>query len=100
MENQLRLVLVGLLLVLGTVCNVVYLNPGCKSYDDDGHCFECSSRFYQDNQGICQPVSPHCNDYDHNNGSCITCYPGYMIIEDACLPEIFFSKFDPLCNKF
>ena len=41
------------------------LNIGCRSLSADGQiCLNCSSRFYKDQSGICQPVPTFCQTYN------------------------------------
>ena len=77
--NTINILLLSFLIFL-TASNVVYLNPGCKSFDDDGSCAQCSVRFYKDSKGICQPVNSNCNAYNEQTGACLTCYPGFAIV--------------------
>ncbi len=101
MEISLKALILALLYVQTLSTGVIYLNPGCSNFDSEGGCIDCSSRFYKDSQGICQPVNPNCNDYHPLNGDCVTCYSGFALIEEACLPEFLVSNmFDPYCNKF
>lgn len=83
---------------------VVILNRGCKEFDAGGECVSCSTRYYKDDEGICQPVNTNCNTYNPINGDCTSCYVGHVIIEDTCLPEAFFPSLntptDPFCNTF
>ena len=53
-----------------------------------------------DEEGICQPVNINCNGYNRDNGACLSCYSGFVLIEDTCLPEVLFpaAQFDPFCN--
>lgn len=94
--------LVLFLAVLAVQQNVVILNRGCKEFDANSDCLACSQRYYKDAQGICQPVNVNCNGYNPINGACTSCYPGFVQIEDTCLPEALFSvvTFDPFCNQF
>ena len=91
------------LLAIAHAQNVIILNRGCKTFDAAGACVECSTRYYRDDEGICQPVNPNCFTYDMSNGACTSCYPGFVPIEDTCLPEALFpseTPTDPFCNKF
>ena len=49
---------------------------------------------------ICQPVNPNCNTYNDKNGACLTCYPGFGLLENTCLPGIVTQSVDQNCNKF
>ena len=42
------------IMLIDTASKIIFFNPECKFYEDDY--YECSSRFYQDNQGIRQSV--------------------------------------------
>ena len=102
-----RLVIASMLLCLITLAqaqDIVILNRGCKEFDASGNCLSCSTRYYKDEEGICQPVNPNCNTYDPVNGACLSCYSGHIIIEDTCLPEALFPNLktptDPFCNQF
>lgn len=86
MRVTLLIVLCSFSLILSNSQNVIYLNPGCNKFNEDGNCVSCSVRFYQDDNGICQPVNPNCNGYNPDTGACTTCYPGFAIVEDTCLP--------------
>ena len=81
-------------------CQIVMIrNLGCRK-SEEGVCVECVTRYWLDSEAICQPVNPNCNTYDPANGACLTCYPGFGLIEDTCLPGIVTSSFDPNCNTF
>lgn len=79
---------------------VTIRNLGCKTYNANKQCVECATRYYLDINAICQPVNPNCNTYNNKTGACLSCYPGFGIIEDTCLPGIITSNFDPNCNTF
>ena len=68
------------LLIIAQTQGVVILNRGCKSFDPNGNCISCSTRFYRDEEGICQPVNTNCNTYNSVNGACTSCYPGFLQI--------------------
>ena len=78
----------GLLLWSALSQSVILRNPGCNSYDQQGFCKSCSTRFYKDQDNICQPVNPNCRTYDEMNGGCLSCYPGFGLLEGTCLPGI------------
>lgn len=61
------LCLVVSLILLVTVYpqTTTIFNFGCKALSADGKtCTTCSSRFYKDQTGICQPVSTSCQTYN------------------------------------
>jgi hypothetical protein len=89
-----------LLLATAHLQSIVIRNIGCKTFDLQQQCIECSTRYYLDSARICQPVNPNCNDYNKTTGACITCYPGFGLIEDTCLPGIVANTFDVNCNEF
>ena len=86
MKVTIVIILFSFLLFSSNCQNVIYLNPGCNKFNEAGDCISCSVRFYKDNNGICQPVNPNCNGYNPITGACTTCYPGFAIIENTCLP--------------
>lgn len=89
-----------LLLALTNSQSVTIRNFGCKTYNEKQVCTECSTRYYLDSKAICQPVNPNCKTYDPLTGACLSCYPGFGIIETTCLPGIVSNQFDPNCNQF
>ena len=97
-KDALKLFIFMLMLTISSQ-QVVYRNLGCKTYSG-GVCTACSVRYYLDSANICQPVNPNCNTYDSKTGGCPSCYPGFGLIEDTCLPGIVTSSFDPNCHKF
>jgi len=99
-SNISILLLLAVLMTLSFSQTIVIRNIGCKSSNTLGVCIACATRYYLDSQNICQPVNPNCNTYDSLNGACLTCYPGFGIIENTCLPGIVSSNFDPNCNTF
>jgi hypothetical protein len=90
----------SLCLVVAHLQGVVVLNRGCKSYNEKQQCVECSTRYYLDVGGICQPVNSNCNAYDPATGACRSCYDGWGLIENTCLPGVVTQSFDPNCNTF
>lgn len=87
MENIQRFLVFVLFVYIAFSGDVIYLNNGCKSFDQQGNCVLCSNRFYPDSSGICQPVNPNCYTYDKTNGDCLSCYTGFEPYEGACLPK-------------
>ena len=101
MRKSLILITSLVLLLLGTSSqNIIIRNPGCNSFDSQGTCTSCSTRFYKDPQNICQPVNPNCNTYDLISGDCLTCYSGFGLIEGTCLPGLVTIVSDPNCHTF
>lgn len=95
-----RIAVFLLCIVLSLGQTIVIRNLGCKSYNPQGVCTTCSTRYYLDAGNICQPVNPNCNTYNTTTGGCLSCYPGFGLIEDTCLPGIVSNNFDPNCNTF
>lgn len=79
-SNFKRFVFVLALLYLAQLQTVTIRNLGCKTYNGNGTCIECATRYYLDINAICQPVNPNCNTYDIKTGACLTCYPGFGIV--------------------
>jgi hypothetical protein len=101
-SSQIALKL-AILLLCSAACfsqTIVIRNIGCKSYTPSGVCSACSTRYYLDAAAICQPVNPNCNTYNSSTGGCLSCYSGFGLIEDTCLPGIVSNSFDPNCNTF
>lgn len=86
--------------MLSSTQTIVIRNIGCKSYNAQGVCNNCSLRYYLDPANICQPVNPNCNTYNPSTGACLSCYSGFGLIEDTCLPGLVSGNFDPNCNTF
>lgn len=96
-----RILSVLLILIFNTLVfsqNVIIFNPGCRQYDTAGNCVACSNRFYKDKEGICQPVNNNCRTFNPENGACTSCYDGFAIIEDVCLPKLESDDFAGLSN--
>jgi hypothetical protein len=79
---------------------IIIRNSGCKTFDSNGQCKVCSTRYYLDIDYICQPVNPQCLTYDSSNGACLSCYPGFGVLEGTCLPGLVTKTFDSNCNTF
>ena len=90
-------IVLTLLLATAHFQAIVIRNVGCKNFNNQQICVECSTRYYLDGNAICQPVNPNCRTYDSTNGACTSCYPGFGLLEDTCLPGI---TTDPNCNKY
>jgi hypothetical protein len=99
-SNGLKIIFFALFFAVSLQQSIVIRNLGCKSYNPQGVCITCSTRYYLDSGNICQPVNPNCNTYDLVTGGCLSCYPGFGLIEDTCLPGIVSNSFDPNCNTF
>lgn len=77
-----------LTLVALVSAQIITTNFGCRSTAADGvTCLECSSRFYKDKDGICQPVSSSCKTYNTDTGACTSCYDGFLLLEVVCIPD-------------
>jgi hypothetical protein len=75
-------------------------NYGCAQWTN-GVCTQCSYRYIAMSQ-TCQPVNPLCQTWD-NTGKCLTCYTGYEICAEGCIPAPATpgpSYNQPLCNTF
>ena len=55
------------------------MDPGCNTFNwTDLTCLKCSFRFYFEGDR-CMAVDDLCNDFDENNGDCLSCYGGYIL---------------------
>jgi len=79
-KRTLRISLAFLLVVAVSSTGVIVLNPGCRQFNNAGNCVACSTRFFKDTEGICQPVNPNCRTYNEENGACTSCYDGFSIV--------------------
>ncbi len=102
MANSIKFLwlLVLLALLSETQQQVIIKNIGCKTSNPAGVCVECSDRYYLDSGAICQPVNTNCKTYNTQTGACLSCYPGFGIVETTCLPGVSTSSYDPNCNQF
>ena len=99
MKKTSTLLLIVLLIGLAVSQQFTIKNIGCNNFDSNGNCLSCTTKFYKDSNGICQPVNPNCNTYSQANADCLTCYSGYGLKEGTCLPGIS-SVYDQNCNTF
>lgn len=97
-----KIISILIILALSSCQNVVIINKGCREFKSGGECLSCSNRFYLDKEGICQPVNSQCRTYDNSNGACTSCYDGFAIIENTCLPDLtpsqLFAILGPISN--
>jgi proprotein convertase subtilisin/kexin type 5 len=47
-------------------------------------CVKCSESSYF-NGGLCTQVNPLCKTFDNNNGACLSCYSGYILLNSDCV---------------
>lgn len=101
MSKSLIFTLCLILIILGANSqNIIIRNPGCNAFNSQGTCTGCSTRYYMDSTNICQPVNTNCNTYDQISGDCLSCYPGWGLIEGTCLPGLVTPVSDPNCHTF
>lgn len=53
-------------------------NVLCASWQGTS-CLKCASRAYFNQNGLCVPVSSQCQTWDPIDGSCLSCYAGYLL---------------------
>ena len=53
-------------------------NVFCASWQGTS-CLKCASRAYFNQNGLCVPVSWQCQTWDPIDGSCLSCYAGYLL---------------------
>lgn len=78
-------------------CEVSIKDPNCRSFNADGTCSSCSSRYYVNPNGKCGSVNPLCKDYNPLSGACTVCYPGYGLSGNSCVQGL---SQDPNCKTF
>lgn len=62
-----------------------------------GQCLQCFKNFHVGDGGICVPNNPMCREI-HSNGSCKSCYLGYVLTTDSCtLVPLASRSTDPYC---
>ena len=95
-----KAVILAALLLSILHAQVVIVNFGCRAYEADGTtCKTCSTRFWKDGEGICQPVSDACKDYNKDTGACTACYEGDFLVERVCIPDPR-PLANPYCAEF
>lgn len=70
-------------------CVVAQRDPYCQVFDGM-RCIKCSMGYYLNTVNAafnCIQVNPLCATYHENNGSCLTCYAGYVIKGSDCVAE-------------
>ena len=64
-------------------CIAVSNDPNCIRFNAAGDCETCSTRFFKRDK-TCTPISPLCKTYNISAGFCLSCYPGYYLLNGAC----------------
>jgi hypothetical protein len=81
------------------VSNATSSDPYCKKFLTEDVCSECSDRYYIGSLGVCVEVNPLCHEYDQITGKCITCFPGFALVEGNCNVSTT-AVSDPHCAEF
>lgn len=76
----------------------VVKNPLCKTWKGD-LCLECADRAFLDTDG-CKAVSDHCQTWDRQGGSCLTCYLGYEVSSGNCVASAITHPTDLGCKTW
>lgn len=71
-------------------------NPQCALWNGT-QCLSCAQGTYFNNAGICQIVNPLCKTYNNVNGACTSCYSGYQVNGNGCVPANA-TQIDPFCK--
>jgi hypothetical protein len=68
-------------------CVPTGLNPKCSYYNKENVCEYCyyPSKYYLDNNNICQEKNPNCAQINTQNGDCTKCEKGYTLSNGECL---------------
>jgi hypothetical protein len=74
----------GYVLLNGSCIISNNLDPNCK-VASNGLCSQCfSGYFYSISYQKCIPLNPLCKTSNTTDGSCLSCYPGYTIVNKGC----------------
>jgi hypothetical protein len=66
------------------MCTTTSKDPNCILFDLNGQCTNCSSRFFMKGT-LCTPINSLCKTYNTTTGNCLSCYPGYYLLNGSCL---------------
>jgi hypothetical protein len=75
------------------------IDLNCASFVS-GACVKCSKGFYFGSNGACLAVSPLCQTFDPATGSCLTCYPSFIVVGGACVEDKNHTQGDPNCASW
>ena len=76
------------------------MDPYCQQYDANKRCIKCATRFFFNTEsGLCSPVDSQCNTFN-DRGQCLSCYPGYSLINSNCVVSSNQQPSDANCRTF
>ena len=85
------------------ICNfnvdVPTFDVGCKKFDSNGTCTECSKGYYFNSNKVCTQVDPSCKTFDFQGKVCTECYSGYKINAGACIKETTIELIQKNCAE-
>jgi len=85
----------------GQTCSVgaaATLDVNCAQFNNN-LCVKCSNNYYLNAQLVCTQNNPLCKT-SSNTGTCLTCYPGYVIQGQTCvISNTLTSNADPNCKS-
>ena len=81
--------------------NVMYNDPCCHKWNDDGSvCLKCSYHYYMDSNGACQAISDYCQTWNETTGACTSCYKGYGDPVNGVCPSTAVGVEDDYCADY
>jgi len=81
-------------------------DPNCAVYvsGQSGPCAQCVYRTIKDANGKCVEVNPQCNTFNATSGACLSCFPGWNLVGNACVnpnaPSNTSNVTDPNCAVY
>jgi len=88
-------VISGIACVVGGSSNS---DVNCQTFEN-GLCKKCYSGFFANSKGVCVQKNPLCKTSDDSTGACLTCFPGYIVSSEKCIPGISAINSDLNCKS-
>ena len=87
--------------IVDNCCKLAEQDLGCAEWNGNV-CRRCSKRWWQDVNGVCQPIGDQCSTWSEQTGECLTCYGGYILSNGRCIvnPNPFNGGSNALCGKW
>lgn len=57
----------------------------CKLKDNLNRCLQCYSNYFLATNLTCVLANPLCKTLNITSGACLTCYPGYTLVDSDCV---------------